>query len=516
MQRMSPHSNAQMGGDDSRTDLAGRSARGGLLVLAGRGAQTLVYLVSGMILARLLTPADFGLYAMVGSLIALVTAFRDFGFPMAAVQRKSLETEQANGLFWVAMKLNLLTGAFVALMAPVLAWFYGEPRIAGITLVMAAAVFCLGLGIVHSGLLVRRMQFGRVAAIDAGATLVGFAAGVASAVAGAGYWALVFLYLGTAVARTAALWSFCRWRPARPKSASGEHPPGVREMLTYGGTYTAYKLLHHAGYNVDRVLIGYFIGANAIGFYDNAFRWSRYPQQSFSAPLLDVAVSGLSRLQDDPHGYRAFCRRAFAPVFALVLPTLVFLAIDARNAILVLLGPQWMESVPIFRWLCLSGIAGCILSLTQWLYLSRGQTRRMLKWAFVATPVMIAGAVAGLHWGALGVAVGFTVATGLLAFPAVRFCLARSPVTMRDFGGVLWRPFVCCAAAAAAVGLLPAPWRESAPLLQLLANLLLFGSAYLASWMMLPGGRTTLAELFTVVWRHSLGQRDLAGTVEST
>lgn len=269
-------------------------------------------------------------------------------------------------------------------------------------------------------------------------------------------------------------------------------------MVGYGGRYTAYRVLRHVGYNLDRVLVGHFIGASTMGLYDNSFRWSRYPQRLLSSPLLEVAVSGLSRVRDDPRAYRESCRGGFLPVFAVVLPIVAFMAADPRNVILVLLGSQWIDAVPLFRLLCLATYASVIVTVIHWLYLSTNETGRLLKWGLVSTPVKVAAVSLGVRWGAMGVAAGFTAATWLLAPGALWYCLRSSPLSMRDIGAIVWRPGFSSAIAALAIALVEMPWSGAAPLWQALANGVSFVAIYVACWVGLPGGRRATADVLDV------------------
>lgn len=467
--------------------------------IGGQAAEVAVLVVGGMLLARLLRPEDFGLFAMVWSFLGFVLAVRDFGLPLAAVHRRSLRHDQASRLYWVAVALSILSGLLVAALAPVLAWFYGEPRLVAPTLVMAAGVSFAGMGVLHEGLLARRMRFGHLTLVSVGAALAGLLVGITSASLGAGYWALVHQWVAVVTVRTLGVWTASGWRPARPGTGgSDDSGSGIGEMLSYGSFYAGHRILDYVGRNLDRVLVGYFVGANGMGLYDNSFRWARYPKKLLSAPLLQVAVSGLSRVQDDPEAYRDSCRRGLLPVFALLLPLLAFIAVDARNVILVLLGARWIEAVPLFRLLSVAFIARTATSVTHWLYLSRGETRRLFEWDLISSPILIAAVATGVRWGAEGVAVAFTAASWLLAYPAVRFCLRTSPLSPRDFGRIVWRPALASAGAAVPVAVLDLSWGTEAPLLAMSTALVLFGAVYGVLWVALPGRRRAIAELRTV------------------
>lgn len=479
--------------------LPAATVRSGAIQLVAQAIQLALYIIAALVLARLLTPADFGLFAMVATLTAFVASFKDFGFTMAAVHRDNIDDQQSSTLFWMSMKLNLLMGLFVAAMAPVLAWFYGEPRLTAMTLAVAAGVVAIGLAAQHESLLIRRMRFAGLAVVDVVSLLAGVALGITCAILGAGYWSLVAQFVATGVLRSAGVWAISGWRPAR--QASGTRSLAhVDPMLSYAGYLTAYRILTHVGRNLDRVLVGYFSGTTAVGFYDNAFRWSLYPVQQVYQPLMNVAVASLSRVQHAPATYRAFCRAAFLPMFSIVLPALVFMAVEPRRVLLVLLGEQWLPAVPLFQVLCVAALASSMIRITKWIYLSTGETKRQFRWGLVHTPIMIAMVVAGVPWGAYGVAVGFTAGTCLLAGPSLAYCFRRSPLTMRDFAGIVARPALAAAGAGLVLVAADRSYLSDADLVvSLLARLALFLLAYAALWIGTPGGGRAAAEIHNLV-----------------
>lgn len=485
---------------DTRVNLRERSVRSGFIQIGAQGVQLTLMIGSAMVLARLLTPGDFGLLAMVSSLTAFVVSFRDFGFPMATVHRQRVDHSQISALFWVNLKLNMLIALLMALMAPALARFYGESRLTAITLVMAVGIFCSSLADQHKSLLTRQMRFGRLMLIEVGSLLTGIVVGIGAALLGAGYWALVFQFLASAFTRSVATWLVCGWCPAWQAWRLRTLNPDLRSMLSYGAHLTGFRVLAHIGLNLDRVLVGYFSGAAAVGVYDNAYRWSLYPVQQVYPSLLSVAVSGLSRMQDDPKAYRASFKKALLPVFGLVMPALAFMFMEAQNVILVLLGDQWSEAVPLFRILCIAGFAVSMTRVTKWLYLSRGETKRQFRWGLISTPVMVLAVAIGARWGAFGVALGFTVATCLLTYPSIAFCLKTSHLSMRDFLGTVWRPALASVAAAfllLAVGAVIPSGRSVA--VGLLVKLAVFGLAYLSLWVGMPGGKQAAADVLRIV-----------------
>jgi len=180
-------------------------------------------------LARLLTPSDFGVVAMVSAVTGFFGSLGDLGLSSATIQRTEVTHEQVSTLFWINIAVSLFISVVFACLAPEVAWFYHDPRLTGVALASAAGILFNGLTFQHYALLVRQMRFGAMAVVQTLPMLTGAVVGVALAVAGWSYWALVVM--GIAQAGTTALtaWIAVRWKPGLPNRNSG-----VGTMLAFG------------------------------------------------------------------------------------------------------------------------------------------------------------------------------------------------------------------------------------------------------------------------------------------
>jgi O-antigen/teichoic acid export membrane protein len=477
----------------------GRSARSASLMVASSGAQLAMGIVAVAFLARILTPADFGVFTMAAFLLAVVGSFRDFGLPMATVQSTALRHEQASALFWLNLKLCAALGLSMALLGPVLAWFFGHRALVGITGALALGVAVAGTANIHNGLLARRMRFGAVTATEVAAAAAGAACGIAAALLGAGYWALVAQQVGFFATLGLLPWLLCDWRPAGYR-ASRRHGAEARALVSYGRNLSLSRIVLQLGGNTDFVLIGRFAGAGPLGLYQAAFRWAMLPIQQLYTPLTGVVVATLSRLRADVERFRAAFRTAARAAAALALPALAFLLVAAHDVVLLLLGEQWLGAVPMFRVLAVAAFLDVGRLSCKWAYLAEGRVWRQLRWTMIATPVLILGVTLGMVWGAQGVAVGYAAATAVLLYPGVAYCFSGSLLRPGDFWGSVWRPAIA-ALAAAAVLLLVQGWAIFAmPLLaRLPVQALCFGLCYLAAWLAVPGGRREAGEMLALL-----------------
>lgn len=408
-------------------DLKQKTIQGGVARLSSQAASFLLRVVSLMVLARLLAPKDFGLVGMVTAFTGVLSLFRDFGLSSAAVQRTTVTEEQISTLFWI----NLLVGAFLGLlavaMAPALAAFYHEPRLFAVTVVLALGFIFNAAGIQHSVLLQRQMRFTALAVIGIVSLIVGTAIGIGGAKAGYGYWALVAMTVTSPLIATIGFWLAAGWVPGRPRRQAG-----IRSMMRFGGTLTLNGLVAYVGYNSEKVLIGRFWGADAIGIYGRAYQLINIPTDNLNSAVGEVAFSALSRVQDDPGRFRSYFLKGFSLVLGLTLPITIACALFADDAIFVLLGPKWKDAVAIFRLLAPTIAIFAIINPLGWLLYSLGLVGRSLKIALVFAPTIIAGYVMGLPYGPQGVAFAYSAVMTLWVIPFIAWCVHGTVVSLRD------------------------------------------------------------------------------------
>lgn len=478
--------NESRGEDDNpevHPDLERRTALNGAVVLGTRALQLLITLASTMVLARLLRPSDFGLVAMAAVLFGVAHTINNLGLSLAVTQRENIEHEELSSLFWVSLAFTATIALVTVGLAPVVAWFFQEPILIAITACMALGIFVSGFVNIKIGILRREMRFGALSTAEIIGSLAGAAGGVGLAFLGFGVWALVAQQLIWLCVQTLIIWNLTDWKPSPPSHMADSKP--LRELLTYGGQTTLVRLLNEFAEQLDRILVGRLAGASALGLYQMAHRWSSLPALQLIVPMKSVAVSSFSRLQKDVDRYRAHARLLFSAVLSLALPALAFLAVDAPQVIRILLGPQWTEVVPLFRILAGAAFMGCASRIMIWVYLSEGRTGTRLRWTLLSRPITILFVLAGIPWGAMGIATGYALSLSLLALINVRYCLAESSLRQRDFYSAASRP-ACAALLAGAIVYLAGG--SSLDPLHLGLNFLAYSFLYALVWLSLPGG----------------------------
>lgn len=423
-------------------NLKQRTLRGGLAKIFGQGTNFLLRIVFLIVLARLLDPEDFGLVAMVTSVTGVYQLFTTAGLSTATIQRPDITNEQLSTLFWVNVSVGTILCLVCIATAPIIAGFYNEPRLFWITVALSAGFFFGAAGVQHLALLQRRLLYVSIAGIEAVTQLVGICVGIAMALAGFGYWALVGAAVIQPAIGTLGALLLAGWMPGAPRRGTG-----MRSMLQLGGTVTLNGVVVYIAYNLDKVLLGRFWGADALGLYARAYSLIDIPTSNLNAAIGGVAFSALSRLQDDHSRLKSYFLKGYCVVVSMTLPLTVFCALFADEIIFIALGSKWNEAAAIFQLMAPTILVFGMINPLYWFLLSIGLQRRSLNIAFFIAPWVTAAYLIGLPYGPKGVALAFSTAMTLFLVPCVAWCLRDTMISVRELFNVISRPFLSTLAA---------------------------------------------------------------------
>lgn len=482
----------QIFGTDHLVDtIAGRTARGGLITMGSHGVKFAIGILATAIMARLLTPQDYGLIGMAAVATNFVAMFKDLGLSHATVQRREITSEQISTLFWLNLAFSILTMFLMAILAPLVAWFYGDPRLTLITVVSASGFLVGGLSVQHEALLKRQMRFATLSAIAVASMAVGYMVGIGFAWRGFGFWSLVTSQLALLLTNTTLVWITCRWLPGLPRRNSG-----VRAMLSFGGNITGYATVNYFSKNADTVMLGRFWGAQPLGLYNKASQLVGLPTDQINEPLASVAIPALSRLADDPERYRKAYLRIMEKVLMLVMPAVALLIVASDSLITIVLGPQWVDAGPILVFMSLAGLVQPLIGTAGWLLVTQGRGRDMLRWSLINAPVSVLSIVAGLPWGVAGVALCYSLSRIFVTAPLMYWFIGRTgPIRTKDFYKLM-TPF----AAGSLIGICACIlFRQFVsvvnPVGELTAYSLVLASTNLLVLSAMPSGRSALGDI---------------------
>lgn len=420
---------------DSGATLATKAARGVLWTGGGQILRQVMQIAGQLILARLLVPDDFGLLGMALVFIGIGQLLADFGIGSAIVQSRELGPKVLSTCFW----LNLAVGAVLMLLvlacAPLIARFYARPDLLPLVAVLSLNLLLSAMQTVPMGLLYRDMRFAELARAQVLGTLGAALVAIGMAWAGFGAWALIAQPLAGTSLMLLVAWRATGWLP-RLECSYNEARPLMRFSMALLGT----NLVGYANRNVDGLLIGRFLGAGPLGVYSLAIQIMLFPLQQVSGVIVRVLFPTLAQIQDDVPRLCSAYLKAVATIVFITFPLMGGLFALADDFVLAVFGPNWAQMAPILKVLCWVGMMQSVGTTMGVIYLAVGRTDIALRVTLVVSPILIAGMAAGLHWGILGVAIGYSFASFSLFYYTAITAYRLIGLKLADFHAVIIRP----------------------------------------------------------------------------
>lgn len=449
-------------------------------------------LVVAVILARMLSPEDYGLAAMALVLASLVVVFSDVALGAALVQRTSLSEADRSTAFWTSVAVGAVCTVLGVALSGVFAGFYGDPAVQPLFAVLSLSFVITSLATTHEALLVREMNFRGLELRMMIATAAGAATGVYLAAAGYGAWAIIGQQLAIAGVSTVLLWLFSPWKPSFRFSRAS-----LQCLGGFSGNVFVHRLLYYLHRNVDNLLIGRFLGAAALGVYGFAYNVMLVPFSRIAGPLTEVLFPAFSRMQDDRPRMTAIWVRAVRLVASFSVPALVGLVVVAPDFVQVVLGDKWEKTTILIQILAWVGLLQSLQTLNPQILQALDRTTTLLRYTIVFFVFHLTAFAIGLQWGVVGVAVGYLISSFVVE-PLFGWLTARalgvSPLLLlRGLTGVLQASaLMFLAVLAARYALLQT---DVQPALRLAVEVSIGAAVYVPCWMWRAGD--AFAELKT-------------------
>jgi O-antigen/teichoic acid export membrane protein len=366
-------------------------------------------LIVALILARLLTPEQFGVAAEVLVVSSLVIVFADLAFGAALIQRTEISELDKNTAFWACTIFGLFFTTVGFVTAGPLADFYHEPQVEPLFRVLSFIFLTTSMSTVQESLLNREMSFKVLETRMMIATVGGAGIGITSAALGGGAWAIILQSLSLSIFSTLLLWVMSPWKPKLQFSFAS-----LKSMAGFSTYIFGHRLLYYLHRNSDNLLIGRFVGAAPLGAYAIAYNVILVPFSRIAAPIQDVLFPAFSRIQGDRARIAMGWIRVTRMVAAVTVPSLVGLAIVANDFVNLVLGSKWHDATTVIQVLAWVGILQSLQSLNTGILEALGHARAIFQWTIVFFVAHITAFVIGLHWGIVGVAVGYSISTTLI------------------------------------------------------------------------------------------------------
>jgi PST family polysaccharide transporter len=396
-------------------------------------------LVFIILLARILSPKDFGIVAMGTTFTGFLGLFCSMGLAQPTIQREKLMNAQVSVLFWLSLSIGVTLMILTMIASPWIAYFFDEPDVQLITTLLGISFVFASTETQPNALLTRRMQFARLATARFIGTLVGGSLALTSACLGAGPYSLVFRVLGTTLITFSFTWWFSGFKPSRPQRAVG-----VGSMIRQGGFLTGFSIINYFARHLDNILIGRFLGTAPLGLYGRVYGLTMLPISLVTAPLAGVILSTLSKLQND----RARLEKTYVKILRFVsilsFPIGMGMFLSAEELTIVLFGEAWEDSIPALRWLALCVVFQPLNYNHGNLYITAGQTHKLFWWGLLSSLLIILCFIIGIYGGSIeSVARAYALGITFLFIPGLTYAFRAASLSVRPALLVFMRPLAC-------------------------------------------------------------------------
>lgn len=377
--------------------------------------------ISNIVLARLLSPNDYGCIGLLAIFIVVAETFINGGFGAALIQKKSPTKEDYSTVFFWNIIVAILLYIILFWGAPYVAHFYKIPLLSSVLRVQSVILLIHALSIVQLNLLRKQLKFRKLSIIQIGATTISVIVAIILAYQGCGIWTLVIQQLLTALVVTLALWMTTEWKPILCFSKKS-----FRNLFGYGSFLLLSNLLNDICDNLQGLIIGRKFSAIDMGFYSQARKLETIPTTSISQVVNLVAFPVYSRFQDDKEKLHNIVRKSLRMMNFLNFPLMILLFVIADNLIVFLFSDKWIESIPYFRILCLSGLVNCIQSVNYQVVCAVGKSRIIFRWNIFKRIAGIIAILIGMNFGVIGILWGMVFGFYLTALVNI---MIASPFT---------------------------------------------------------------------------------------
>lgn len=379
-----------------------------------RALKEILHFGISIALARMLTPNAYGLLGMIIVFTGFAQLFTNPGFGDAIVQREDLKEGHRSSTFWLNAGVGVgLTLLFVG-VAPLVAKFYGDPRLTVLTMVVAISFTLNPLNVVHEALLRRTMNFKLLMYVDTISVVVSGAVAVTLAVMGWGVWALVFLRLTGTFMRVLVMWWVTDWHPKFMFEWES-----IKDLLAFSGNLFGFQLVNYWVRKADDLLVGKFVGSHGLGVYTKAYEVMLQPVKHLRQVVGQVVYPAFSKIQDDRERLKRAYLYATRALGLPSIPMMCFVFVLAEPIVVGIFGEHWREVAPVLQILCFIGVKQPVSSTTGWLFKACGKTDWQFKWNLVTSTLALISFAIGIQWGVIGMATAYAIRGYVVWYPGM-------------------------------------------------------------------------------------------------
>lgn len=377
--------------------------------------------ISNIVLARLLTPDDYGCIGMLAIFIVIASTFVDGGFATALIRKKNATKTDFSTIFYWNMVIAVLCYLLLYLFSPNIALYYHIPLLSDVLRVQGIILIINAFSVVQQNILRKGLNFKKLSYIQIFATIVSVVVAIILAYNGYGVWTLVIQQIVNSLVQTLILWFTTNWYPSLCFSFKS-----LRELFAYGSYILMSELLNNICFNIQGLIIGRRYSSMDMGYYSQAKKLETVPTQSISSVVSMVTFPIYAKIQDDKERLFVAVRRGLRIMNFLNFPLMVLLIVVAEPLFIVLFSDKWIDAVPYFKIMCIGGLFNCIQSVNYQVTAAVGRSKALFNWNIVKRLVGISLILLGMQWGVEGIL--YAVVAGTIFTSVVNICIA-TPTT---------------------------------------------------------------------------------------
>ena len=368
-------------------------------------SKMVIHFISGIILARLLTPFDYGCIGMLSIFMVLADSFIDGGFGSALIQKKRPTQEDYSTIFWWNLGMSAVMYIILFVSAPAISRFYDTPILSDVLRVQGVVLFIHALNLIQRNQLKKKLNFKLLSIVTIVTSVISLAITIFMAYKGYGVWALVTQNMMVSAIPSIVFWFYVKWRPKLVFSWQS-----FKELFGFGFYMFLTHIINNFGQKVQGLLIGRVYSPATMGYYSKAEGLEKLASTSISGIMTDVTYPLYAEVQDNKVALSSMIRRLTMTLAYITFPLMFILLLCAKPIFVLLYSERWIQSVPYFQVLCFAGLAGCLQAVNLQAISAIGKSKTMFVWTLVKRTVGIGAVVVGLLvWGMRGLLVGVII-----------------------------------------------------------------------------------------------------------
>lgn len=384
-----------------------------------------VFILFSIYLARILAPSVFGTVGLVTVFTNFAVFFIDMGFGTALIQKKEADTDYFSTVFW----FNVFIGTFLYLLfflaAPFISIFYKMPELILIIRVLCLTFIITSITSVQSNILIKNLNFKKKVIFNWVATLIGYVVAFYLTYVNYGVWAIVWMYLTTAIINSVLYWLSSSWKPDFVF-----HWEKIKELSSFGLNVLGDTTINYWSRNYDNFIIGKVLGSSDLGIYARAYSLMMLPLKNITSVFSRVLFPAFSKIQHDIPQIRMQYLKVIKYIAVVTFPIMIAMALVSREFVLLFFGENWSKMIPILSMLSVLGAFQSLVALNGLLYNSLGKANIAFKVSLWVNLILIVTFTIGVRYGIYGLTLGYLIVGTLLSFPIYRIAIRLIDLTL--------------------------------------------------------------------------------------